>query len=366
MWLTIPATILVAFYIMLIRIFRTGWKGMDYFQPRLSDMDYEEIQVSVIVTCKNEEQHLPELIKKLQAQSYQKFELVLVNDHSEDRTVAIMQQASALFSSFIYVEAKAQGKKKALAEGINACSGNLIIITDADCQPPKRWIETIIKFQTESPSDLIICPVKLKGEKKVFSILQQFEFTSLVASGAGAAGAHFPILCNAANLAFTKKAWIESIKDLKNEEQSGDDIFLLQSIKKRKGIIRFLKSTQAFTVTEPAPNLKAFFRQRRRWAGKSTAYSDPQLIFTACTVLGISLTQLALLIGGCFNILYLYLYLFFFLIKYWTDLRFLSEVSDFFSLPSVPVYSFLLSAIYPFYIALTGISALLFKPKKWK
>ena len=58
-------------------------------------------------------------------------------------------------------------------------------------------------------------------------------FNTLIASGAGAAGASMPILCNGANLAFTKEAWMQSRLDLVDEQMSGDDIFLLQSIKKR-------------------------------------------------------------------------------------------------------------------------------------
>lgn len=363
MWLITIGVILITFYLILIRIFRVGWESIDDFQPK--DNLTENIKVSVVVSCKNEEKALPCLIKSLTAQSMQNFELILVNDHSTDRTPEIMSEAVALFQNAICIHAKENGKKRAIAEGIQCASGDLIITTDADCKPERRWIETIVKFQIENPSHLIICPVKLTEKRTFFSRLQQIEFTSLVASGAGAAGAQFPIMCNAANMAFTKTAWLKSQSDMKPEEQSGDDVFLLQSIKKRGGVIRFLRSKKAFVETESAESLSAFIRQRRRWAGKSTSYTDWHLILVACLVFAVCVMQLAFLILSFFNSFYCYFFLLFFVIKYWADTMFLSKAGDFFALKQVPFYSFFLSVVYPFYIVFTAVSSLFLKPKKW-
>ncbi len=152
--------------------------------------------------------------------------------------------------------------------------------------------------------------------KIIFSRLQQVEFTSLVASGAGAIGAQYPVLCNAANMAFTKEAWLKSRNDLKPYEQSGDDIFLLQSIKRRGGMIRFLRSKKAFVETQPSKNLSDFIRQCRRWAGKSTSYTDRHLIAVATLVFGVCLAQLLMLALSFYNIFYFYFFIFFFVLKF--------------------------------------------------
>jgi len=244
-------------------------------------------------------------------------------------------------------------------------SGNLIITTDADCKPAKTWIETIARFQAEFPSDLIVCPVKLSDESGFFARLQQVEFTALAASTIGAIGAQIPIMCNGANLAFTKSAWLESRADLKPDEPSGDDIFLLQSIKQRGGTIRFLRSERAFVETRSAENLRAFVRQRRRWAGKSTAYTDWHLIAIACLIFGLCLSLVLLLVFSFFSPIYWYFFLLFFALKCWTDIKFLNLVSDFYPMKSTVFYSLCLSVVYPFYVVFTAISALFFKPKKW-
>ena len=101
------------------------------------------------------------------------------------------------------------------------------MITDADCLPSYHWLESIACFQRRNDCDMIICPVKLSGKDTFFSYIQILEFTSLVASAAGASGVGMPILCNGANLAFKKSVWNACLRDLHLEEQSGEDIFLL-------------------------------------------------------------------------------------------------------------------------------------------
>ena len=358
------SAIFTALYLILIRIFRIGWNSIAVFRPEKSFFEQKN-KISVVVACKNEEKNLPNLINALKSQTYQDFELIFVNDHSTDQTEEIIRQNLAFFSNAVCIHSQGKGKKSALAEGVLCASGSLIVSTDADCKPARTWIETIAKFQAEFSADLIVCPVKLSDENGFFARLQQIEFTALTASSAGAVGAQTPIMCNGANLAFTKDAWLESRADLKPEEQSGDDIFLLQSIKKRGGTIHFLRSKRAFVETEPAKNLRTFFRQRRRWAGKSTAYTDWQAIAVACIVFGVCLAQLLLLVFSFFNVLYLYFFLLFFALKCWTDAKFLHLVSDFYSLKWVFFYSLCLSVVYPFYIVFTAVSSLFFKPKKW-
>ena len=359
------AAILTAFYLILIRTFVIGWKNIVVFRPKKTNFGKKE-RISVLIACKNEEKTLPNLINALKAQTYQDFELILINDHSTDRTEEIIWQNLIFFQNVVCINSQGKGKKSALAEGIERASGSLIITTDADCTPKKTWIETIANFQAEFSADLIVCPIKLSDEKGFFARLQQVEFTALTASSAGAVGAQMPIMCNGANLAFTKNAWLESRADLKPEEPSGDDIFLLQSVKKRGGTICFLRSGKAFVETKPAENLSAFIRQRRRWAGKSTAYTDWHAIAVACVVFGVCLTQLLLLAFSFTNELYLFFFLLFFALKFWADTKFLHLVSDFYSLKSVFFYSLCLSVIYPFYVVFTAVSAVFFKPKRWK
>jgi len=354
------ALIVLSAYLILIVTFTIGWKRIPYFEQK--ENSNPMLNISVVVACRNEEQNLYQLLAALKNQTTSAFELVLVNDHSTDNTRKVMESVKSDFADIVILDAEGSGKKQALKQGILSAKGDLIITTDADCIPVSTWIETIGDFQLEFPSDLIICPVSMSGENTTFDTLQQFEFTTLVASGAGAAGVNMPIMCNGANLAFTKDAWLNSQHDLHDEQISGDDMFLLLSIKKRRGVIRFLKSSEAFVYTSTAPTLKSFIRQRQRWTSKSTVYTDWQVIFTACTVFLVSLIQIALLAFAIYDLSYLYLFVVVFVVKYLADLLLLSKVSGFFELKHTIVNAFMLSLLYPFYIVVVAITGLISKP----
>jgi len=366
MYIILISILFCVLYTAMVLVFVVGWRRVPLFEPVENVNLHSGLSVSVVIACKDEETNLPKLLSCLQIQSYPYFELILVNDHSSDATLSIMGAANELFKNIKVIDAELCGKKNALKEGIMAASGNLIITTDADCTPGPNWLKAICFFQQTCPCDLIICPVQITDKKSLFARLQALEFKTLIASGAGAAGVGMPILCNGANLAFTKEAWMQSRLDLVDEHMSGDDIFLLQSIKKRGGIIRFLKSESAVVFTESAKTLAAFFKQRRRWASKSPAYTDMQLIFTACAVFCISLWLLILIFS---SLIYPSLLLIFFLtfgMKYFADIIFLYFIRHFFKIKHLWFNSFLLSLIYPFYIVSVAITALMFKNKYWK
>ena len=364
MVLIICSLIVFILYSLLILTFILGWKRIFSYEPKgITDLDFP---VSIIVPCKNEQENIMKLITCLAQQSYQNFELIIVNDHSTDATLNYIRRAKKDFSNILVIDAEGHGKKNALKEGIIKAKSNLIITIDADCMPSYHWIEAIANFYKRFPCDLIICPLGLSDKDNLFSRVQALEFTSLVGSAAGAAGAGMPILCNGANLAFTKEVWLKSHKDLHDEEQSGDDIFLLESIKKSGGKIRFIKSEAAFVKTKPPKNISEFIQQRRRWAGKSIFYSDWQLIFTAAIVFSISLISLAYLAMSIEKWQYIIGFLVLFVFKYAIDTYFLYIVRRFFQLDRIWVYSLVLSFFYPFYVIFIAISSLTFRPKKWK
>ena len=350
-------------YAILIFVFAKGWDKTALFTAEPESVP--DPWLSVVVACRNEALQLPSLLLALQNQSIRNFELILVNDNSSDDTSVVMESAKSSFNNITIVDCKGNGKKQALKAGIQVASGELIVTTDADCRPHPEWIATICSFMHRHPTDLLIGPVNTHTPNSFREKLQQLEFVTLVASGAGAAGAGLPIMCNGANLAFTKKAWFESQTDLHEEQISGDDVFLLLSIKKRKGTIRFLKSEKAMVTTAVTPDLKSFVRQRMRWTSKAPAYTDFHLILTALSVFGISVVQLALLFLSFLSVQYFIGFLTVFCIKLLIDFIFCMKIKDFFSLQLSPQLLLSLSFLYPFYITTVVVLTATSRKKKW-
>jgi poly-beta-1,6-N-acetyl-D-glucosamine synthase len=360
---TVTATIAFLYFI-IVMIFIIGWNKINPFVPKGN----EQIKtlISVVVACKNEEKHIRQLISCMAQQSNQNFEFILVNDHSSDATKNYIKAAQISFPKIVLIDSIGHGKKKAQREGILQAKGDIIVVTDADCLPSYHWLESIYCYQKKTSCDLIISPVKLSGKESIFSYLQVLEFTSLVGAAAGSAGAGMPILCNGANLAFTKKMWEKCQNDLHDEQQSGDDMFLLESVKRRGGTIRFLKSESAFVTTKQAETLKEFVIQRRRWTSKSSSFRDWQVILTALVVLSICILMLGLFTLSFYQTNYLILFSILFIFKYVIDSLYLINLGKFFQLNHIWLFDVLLSVIYPFYIVLTAFSTFLIKQKKWK
>ncbi len=144
--------------------------------------------ISVIVAARNEAKNLERLLISIFNQSYENFELIVVNDRSEDNSLEILQKFKknnpTKNFSFISVVEKPKnwnGKKYALQIGIKAAKNEIILLTDADCLPKDRfWIEkmanSFINFSNDKEINTVIGISLYKKEKTGFphSILSWF------------------------------------------------------------------------------------------------------------------------------------------------------------------------------------------------
>ena len=98
--------------------------------------------LSVIIPIRNEATSISNLLESLSKQSYPSghFEIRLVNDHSEDDSVTIVNQfcLSHLNVELLYLPENLAGKKQALCLGIENSTGEIIVTTDA-CFFPARF-----------------------------------------------------------------------------------------------------------------------------------------------------------------------------------------------------------------------------------
>lgn len=236
--------------------------------------------VSVIIPARNESGNLPDLLENISLQDYpaDSFEVIVVDDNSTDRTFETASGYTGIHN-FKVLRNKGEGKKSALLTGAENATGTLVITTDADCRTGNSWISSIASFYNLYKPDLIICPVLLESMKGFCGGFQELEFLSLQGVTAGTAMAGLPVMCNGANLAFPARTYFQNSASLKPQTASGDDMFLLQSLKKKKKpVIMWLESKEAMVLTKGKSTLYSFLRQRSRWISKVTRYDDPFII----------------------------------------------------------------------------------------
>ena len=101
--------------------------------------------VSIIVPGKNEGKHLYKLTKSLSEQTYKNYELIIVDDGSDDKTEIIGRslQQSGLIHLFIRNEVRG-GKASGANTALRYAKGKIIIHLDADCSYDYDAIEKII------------------------------------------------------------------------------------------------------------------------------------------------------------------------------------------------------------------------------
>jgi poly-beta-1,6-N-acetyl-D-glucosamine synthase len=319
--------------------------------------------ISVIVTVRNEEKNIRNLLNDLSAQSYPSslFEVIIMDDHSTDGTAEIVRSyiPSASFRLSLQTAGVSENmsfKKKAIEEGIRISNGTLIMTTDGDCRVGPEWISTVENFYQNKKAKFISSPV-LFNEGSIFKNLQNIEFASLIGTGAASMNMGIPNMCNGANIAYEREIFLEVNGFQGNENiPSGDDEFLMHKIfHGYPGKVSFLKSPSALVYTDAKESLAEFFEQRKRWAGKWGSYTFLHIkvlaifvfIYNVSLLLGILLT-----LSGNYPPLLLLIQL---IPKIILEALFISSVLNLSGKRLNPILFLCLQVIYPLYVIIVSI-----------
>ena len=102
-------------------------------------------KVSIILPARNEEEFIKKCLDSLIEQDYENYEIVVINDSSEDRTWEIISEYAKKYPKIIPVSARPKpdgwmGKNWACMEGYGKATGELLLFTDADTKHAKNVI----------------------------------------------------------------------------------------------------------------------------------------------------------------------------------------------------------------------------------
>jgi len=232
-------------------------------------------KISVIIAARDEEATIGNCLNAIAAQTYPAnlFEIIVVDDHSTDKTKEVAEKALSqikISNQLISNPENLEGKKNAITEAIRKSSGELIVITDADCRSAPKWLSIIENEYQKTGAYMLYGPVDITGATNFLGHFQSLELDGFsVLSGAGIK-IGVPLLCSGANIAYTRKLFtdVEGFKGIDNNP-TGDDILLMFKVhKKYPGKIGFLKSKDALVSTSAPGALKDFLVQRIRWGSK--------------------------------------------------------------------------------------------------
>lgn len=353
--------IITILYIVMIVLFTISW----YIRKDEDPSSDKHPLVSVIIASRNEAQNLPLLLNSLLAQNYNgDFEILIVNDHSEDDSISIIESQSDSRIILLNLPDSIKGKKEALRYGAKHAKGELLLFTDADCTLPENWILAMANGINEKNLKMLCGPVEFISYKNLFSYLVELEFLSLTGSGAAGMFLKTPFMCNGANYAIKKDVFDEASGHFNDKYSSGDDVFLLHYVSQNYRV-DFLKSKDAIVKTKAPENLSGFFSQRIRWASKTSGYRTFASIYTVLVTFLMSFGIVAAFVGSIFEIEFLAIATLILVTKIIFDLMFMLPVLSFHNKLKLVFLSPLLQVFYPLYIFATGLLSLLSKPS-WK
>ena len=342
----------------------------------------EKVPVSVVVCAHDEADNLRELIPQLLSQDYPEFEVIIVNDRSNDSTFDYLLEATQENPRLRMVNVKetperVNGKKYGITLGIRAAAYEWILLTDADCRPTgPNWIRSMSRHFTKDAkfvlgfSPYLRKPGFLNRFIRFETILTAIQYFAFGWMGN-------PYMGVGRNLAYRKSLFLQQkgFNNFLHVTGGDDDLFV--NMHARGSNTRLEIQPESQTYSEPKATWRSFYQQKIRHlsVGKRYRFSHRFLLglFSLTWILTwfiwlASLIWLLTSFGGRELVFRheTYLILGPFLLRWILLLmlfsKMLKKASVGFSLWTVPLLDF----IYSIYYLSTGLIALTTKKIRWR
>lgn len=328
------------------------------------------LPVSVIVCAHDEEQNLKVLIPALLEQDHSLFEVIIVNDRSNDATFDMLLAEASRDHRLRMVHVNrtpphVDHKKYALTLGIKAARYEWILLTDADCVPTsKSWISSMsAAFGEQTNFVLGYSPYqKLPG---LLNKVIRFEALVTAIQYLSFALLKMPYMGVGRNLAYRRSNFLEGkgFTNILNITGGDDDLYVNQNAKGKDTAVCLAAGAQMTSV--PKLRWRDYYRQKIRHlsvgkrykAGHKIVLGIFHITWILSWVIGISLLALKadwMIVTGVIV----------FRLVFWmfTCSKACQRLSGTFELWLIPLLDF----IYAFYYLVAGLRALATKRIQWK
>lgn len=152
------------------------------------------MSISIIVPCHNEQEALPYFYKEFKqlaaSMSNEPFELLFIDDGSQDATLSIIKDFASRDTRIKYLSfSRNFGKEAAIWAGLQHATGDYVAIMDADLQDPPSLLPEMYRAVTEEGYDSAATRrVSRKGEppirsyfaRKFYKLMHKIAQTELV------------------------------------------------------------------------------------------------------------------------------------------------------------------------------------------
>lgn len=236
----------------------------------INNTDNEDLPaVSVVISARNAVLDLEKNLPYILYQDYPRFEVVVVNDSSDDGTEELLTELARYEPKLNIVHIRQNlnffhGKKFPLSLGIKSAKNDLLLFTDADCRPTSdRWIRSMVSHYHQQ-TEIVIGYGPYAGAKGLLRFLQRFDTLQIAMLYLSKALAGKPYMGVGRNLSYLKSLFMDNKGFIAHYNiPSGDDDLFIQQVANKRNCRVALEKT-SFTFSEPEKTFSSWIRQKRR------------------------------------------------------------------------------------------------------
>lgn len=236
-------------------------------------------KVSVIVCARNEHINLQSYLHTLLTQDYPCYEVIVVNDGSEDDTQIVLEryanQCKHLYTTFVPREARViSSKKLALTIGVKAANYDYLLLTDADCRPESPlWIREMMQgFAANEQTEVVLGYGAYFEKKSLLSNLISYDTLFIGLQYLGMAAAGHPYMGVGRNLAYKRDTFFRNsgFRGMLGERAGDDDLFVNKVTNRSNTAV--VCSRDSITWSAPKNTWREWLHQKRRHLSVSAHY----------------------------------------------------------------------------------------------
>lgn len=250
--------------------------------------------VSVVICAKNEYHNLVRFLPLILDQNYPEYEVIVVNDASDDDTFYLLRELSDKYPRLNVINIHQNlnffvGKKFPLSIGIRSAKYETVLLTDADCFPSgPDWISSMQSVFTER-TRVVLGYGAYISQPGLLNKLIRFDTLHVAMQYMSLALAGLPYMGVGRNLAYHKELFFKAGGFMKHYKvTSGDDDLFINEVAYGSNT-RIQPAKEAITFSKPKQTFASWFRQKKRHLTTGGFYRTPHKI-----TLGLfSLSQLA-------------------------------------------------------------------------
>ena len=328
----------------------------------------EELEPASIVLCARDAyEYLIELIPALLNQDYPDFEIVVVNDCSDDETEEYLKDLERREPRVKPVQLKQHlnffnGKKFPLSMGIKSAQNDLIILTDCNCMPVNdQWLRSVVN-RYNSQTEIVIGYSPYVQQKSHLNRLMRFDALQNGLLYLSAALNRHAFMGVGKNLSYRKELFFRNKGFISHYTTAvGEDDLFINKVATKKNT-EVLIDAENGILTTPTSSFKMWMRQKssrystvRQYSTRArlslSLFYGSQLLFYASFIALIALcAKPAFVIAGS-AAFYIPILVFFFLLRFGSQMIIYHKASKRLGekglLPGLIVYDFLFAFLSP-------------------